>query len=320
VAKHIRPENIRKVTRHIFDLPTLPSTVAKMIEVIDHPSTSAHTLNTIVSSDQALAAQVLRLANSAYYGFPRKINTITLAIVVVGFETLKNFGLSSAVLDRFARFNHDVPFDIYLFWEHSICTAVASRMLARETGYQISGEAFAAGLLHDLGKYVISIYFRELFEKVVEQMIDDDMPMYQVEEQHLAHVNHAQIGAWLVEKWNLSESIVSGIKHHHRPDLANSHQQLAWIVHYANYLTKKFGVGFSGDMSTTGYRDGLGERLGLRLTNDALVDEDYYFRKLSAEIEKEQELFSLIRQRTDTEKNDTNSYEPDWSEHAASYA
>ena len=136
---------IKKVTQHIFDLPTLPTTVARIIEMVDHPSTSAHSLSRIISSDQVLTAQILKLANSAYYGFPRKINTVPLAIVVIGLETLKNMALSVSVIDRFSRFQHTMPFDIYLFWEHAIGTAIASRMLAKESNYQVTGEIFAAG-------------------------------------------------------------------------------------------------------------------------------------------------------------------------------
>ena len=100
---------IKKITQHIFDLPTLPTTVVKTIELVDNPNTSARMLSRIISSDQALTAQILKLANSAYYGFPHKINTVPLAIVVIGMETLKNLVLSASVIDRFARYQHSMP-------------------------------------------------------------------------------------------------------------------------------------------------------------------------------------------------------------------
>lgn len=313
MSKEYSRDQIKNAIQHIFDLPTLPTTVARMIEVIDHPSSSAQTLDRIISGDQALAAQVLKLANSAYYGFPRKINTITLAIVVLGFETLKNFGLSVSVIDRFSRYHNAAPFDIYLFWEHAICTAIASRLIAKECNYQPSGEAFAAGLLHDLGKFVISIHFKELFERVVNQMMDEDVPMFKVEEQVMSGINHAHAGAWLAEKWHLSDSIVSGIFFHHQPHLANNYQKLAWIVHYANYLTKKVGAGFSGDLSTNCHQEQAALALNLVITQEGEIDENYYFKKLSAEIDKEQDLLDLVRYRQGRELLETS--ENQWSEH-----
>ncbi len=286
---------IKNVTQHIFDLPTLPTTVAKLIEVIDQPATSAQSLSNIVSGDQVLTAQILKLANSAYYGFPRKINTITLAIVVLGYETLKNLVLSVTVIDRFSRYQHTMPFDVYLFWEHAIGTGVASRMLARENGYQISGEAFAAGLLHDIGKYVMSLHFKSSFEKIVARMIDEDRPMYEIEEELLEGVNHAQIGAWLIEKWNLPDPIVAGVKYHHKPKKAKEHEKIAWIVHFANYLTKNLGVGYSGDMSTATFDPAVREVLKMKLSEKGTIDEEYYLNALKKEIEEEQSLFSLAK-------------------------
>lgn len=317
-SKKSRKE-IKNITQHIFDLPTLPTTVARMIEVIDHPQTSAERLNGIIAGDQALAAQVLKLANSAYYGFPRRINTITLAIVVIGFETLKNFGLSAAVIDRYSKYRKDLPFDIYLFWEHSISTAIASKLMAKEVGHQVVGEAFAAGLLHDIGKFVISLYFREAFDTVVSNMIDDDIPMYRVEQQVLSGASHADVGAWLLDKWNLSGAIVEGIKHHHNPAHAQQNTELAAIVHFANYITKKLGVGFSGDLSTNQFDPDVTGILGLKKTEDGILDEDYYITMLCKELQENAMLFELIRELSGPPEGILDNNDSDRSEYAVSY-
>ena len=286
---------IRSITRHIYDLPTLPTTVARMIEVIDQPSTSASTLAKIISSDQVLTAQILKLANSAYYGFPRRINTITLAIVVLGFETLKNLVLSVSVIDGFSRYQHSMPFDVHLFWEHAIATGLGSRMIAREAGYQIAGEAFAAGLLHDIGKYVMSLHFKTSFERIVNRMIDEDLPMFVIEEQELDGVNHAHVGAWLIEKWNLPEQIVQAVQFHHNLDQRESGEKLAAIIHFADYLAKKLGVGYSGDMSTPSFDEDVIPELGLKKDGNGRLKEAEYLERFKQEIEAEHSLFAVAR-------------------------
>jgi putative nucleotidyltransferase with HDIG domain len=295
LSEKLTSKKIKKITQHIFDLPTLPTTVAKIIELVDHPSTTAQTLSRIISSDQALTAQILKLANSSYYGFPQKINTVPLAIVVIGTETLKNMALSVSVIDRFSKFQHSMPFDIYLFWEHAIGTAIASRMLAKEIKYQVSGEIFAAGLLHDLGKYVMSLYFKDDFSKVISKMIDEDKPMFKIEEEVFPEISHAQIGAWLVEKWNLPTPIVMAINYHHNPIEAGEHQEIAWIINFGDYLTKKMGVGYSGDMSTPRVYENIHEVLNLKNTESGELDEEYYLKRLEDEINQESSLFSLAK-------------------------
>lgn len=294
--KHrVDSEQVRHITQHIHDLPTLPTTVARLIDIIDRPDTSAQDLSRIISSDQVLAAQILKLANSAYYGFPRKINTITLAIVVLGFETIKNLVLSVSVIDRFSRYQHAIPFDVYLFWEHAIATGLASRMLARDFGYQVVGEAFVAGLLHDIGKYVMSLYFRDQFERVFSRMIDEDIPMFQLEAELLDGAHHGVIGGWLAERWNLPERIVEGIALHHTPADAEEEHKLPWVIHFADYLVKRLGVGYSGDMSTPTFDGQIQSVFEMREKEDGTLDEPFYLNRLRNELDAEHSLFSMAR-------------------------
>jgi len=147
---------VRSITEKIIGLPTLPTVVSKMIELVDNPKTSAQTLTSLISTDQALTAKILKLANSAYYGFPREIISVNLAVVVLGFNTVKDMGLSVSVLDAFKSNQDEGIFEMTKFWEHSICCAIGAKMLARTYGYRITSEAFVAGLLHDVGKVVLN--------------------------------------------------------------------------------------------------------------------------------------------------------------------
>lgn len=288
------PERIKNITQHIFQLPTLPTTGAKLIELIDNPETSATELSQLIASDQVLVAQILKLANSSYYGFPRQINTLPLAIVVLGFDTLKNLGLSISVIDRFSKLSEELSFDFYLFWEHAIACGIASKMIARENKYRVSGEGFVTGLLHDIGKLVVNLYFRKEFEKIFWLMLESNEPMYKVELRVLENVNHADIGAWLAEKWNLPPKLVEGIRYHHNPAKVCQNPQLPAIVHVADYLVKSLGVGFSGDFSTPQYDVQVLDLLQLEKDEQGNINLGYYLQCLTEELEKAQIFFHVI--------------------------
>ena len=119
------PNRIKRITESIIGLPTLPTVVAKMIELVDNPRTSASSLARLIATDQALTARILKLANSAYYGFSREISTVNMAIVVLGFNTVKDMGLSLSVFDVFKTGKPNASFDLTRFWEHSIACGIA---------------------------------------------------------------------------------------------------------------------------------------------------------------------------------------------------
>ena len=165
------PNRIKRITESIIGLPTLPTVVAKMIELVDNPRTSASSLARLIATDQALTARILKLANSAYYGFSREISTVNMAIVVLGFNTVKDMGLSLSVFDVFKTGKPNASFDLTRFWEHSIACGIAARMLARSYRSRYAGEAFVAGLLHDIGKVILNQYFQSEFLATYVQKI-----------------------------------------------------------------------------------------------------------------------------------------------------
>ena len=177
-----RQQRLQKITQSIIGLPTLPTVITQMIGLIDNPQTSARDVSRLISTDQALTAKILKLANSAFYGFPREISTVNHAVVVLGFETVKSLGLSVSVLERFASGGSNSQFDRQRFWEHSIGCGVAARMLAARLRYRVPGEAFAAGILHDIGKLILSQYFAEEFGEIMAVVDERDVYIGKAEE------------------------------------------------------------------------------------------------------------------------------------------
>ncbi len=238
-------QRIKKVTESIISLPTLPTVVSKMIELVDNPKTSAASLARLISTDQALTAKILKLANSAYYGFPREISTVNMAIVVLGFNTVKDMGLSLSVFQVFKDSEGDKSFDVAKFWEHCIGCGAAARMMARRLRYRFVGEAFVAGLLHDIGKVVLSQYAHKEFMEILDLAAEGTMTLDEAEEKVIG-VGHPQVGSWLAEKWNLPKIIVDSIAFHHKPWEAKNEPLLIAIVTIANYLCHCCAIGFSG--------------------------------------------------------------------------
>jgi putative nucleotidyltransferase with HDIG domain len=238
-------QRIKKVTESIISLPTLPTVVSKMIELVDNPKTSAASLARLISTDQALTAKILKLANSAYYGFPREISTVNMAIVVLGFNTVKDMGLSLSVFEVFKDAEGGKAFDVSKFWEHSIGCGAASRMVARRVKYRFVGEAFVAGLLHDIGKVILNQYVHKEFVEIIALEASGGLTLEQAEEKIIG-TGHPQVGSWLAEKWNLPKIIVESIAFHHDPWEAKTEPVLVAIVSVANYLCHLCSIGNSG--------------------------------------------------------------------------
>jgi len=242
--KKADPHRIKRITESIIGLPTLPTVVAKMIELVDNPRTSASSLARLIAADQALTARILKLANSAYYGFSREISTVNMAIVILGFNTVKDMGLSLSVFEAFKSGKGDTSFDLTRFWEHSIACGIASRMLARSYRTRYTAEAFVAGLLHDIGKVILNQYFKNEFNAIVDAQKEG--VTLEEAENAIIGTTHSQIGAWLADKWNLPRIISRTIKYHHTPWEINKEPLFIAFIHLANYLCHISGYGYSG--------------------------------------------------------------------------
>ena len=289
-------QRLKQVTEKVIGLPSLPTVVTQLINLVGDPATSARDISQLISTDQALTAKILKVANSSFYGFPRKIGTVQLAIVVLGFETVKNLGLSVAVLKRFHAGKTHPLFDRQQFWEHAIGCGVAARMLARKRDRKLEGEAFVAGVLHDIGKLILIEYFPEEFGEALELARDELLTISEAEMKVIG-VTHAEIGGWLAEKWNLPESLVQAITHHHEPMAVEKLGEVLIITHAANALTRHNHIGQAGDalgaslspeisQRFKGDRDILDEILFAELSDGLMIELENarVFKELEAEL------------------------------------
>jgi len=230
----ITPEQIRERVKTIIQLPALPAVAAEVVDLVDNPKTSASKLGRVISSDQALTAKVLKIANSPFYGFPKKISTIDFAIIVLGFDALKEIVISISLVSSLQK-KSDLYFNAKAFWDHSISTGVIGRKLAHDLGYRISGEVFVAGLLHDMGISALHRYFHSEFTRIVDIAHESDLNILEAEESVLG-ITHAEVGGWLAERWNLPEHLIEAIALHHAPAKARINKELVALVHCADVL------------------------------------------------------------------------------------
>ena len=182
----------QEITSKIKDLPTLPLVAVRVMEIINDPHSSASDLAEVISSDPAMTAKVLRLVNSAYYGFPNPITTITHAVAIMGFNTLRSLVLSVATFDLFSKKKPDQFFQLEELWMHSIGTAVGSKLLAKRLGLPNFEELFIAGLLHDVGKVVLDIYLHQDFISCINTAQKTSKPLWIVEQEVIGS-SHAEI-------------------------------------------------------------------------------------------------------------------------------
>ena len=236
----------KRIIVQLDRLPALPSFLSRIIDCANDDQTSAHDLKEIILQDQSVTARVLKLANSAYYGYHRKISTVTDAIVVVGFQAVVDLATSLALTRMFEGVTASDEFDVRQCWLHTLATAEATRLTARRVQYQNLERAYLVGLLHDLGKVVLAQMFRKEFEDAVFEARAHSWPLCKVE-QSVFEFHHGEAGNWLGEKWNLPNSILAGMRYHHEPQQAPQvYKPESLLAHCGNYFAHQLKIGISG--------------------------------------------------------------------------
>jgi len=233
-----------KIRRRIFEierLAAMPQVVWQLVDALGDEQTTPAKLEWLIDSDQALASKVLSLANSAYYGVSQKVTTISRAIVVIGFQELELLALGAGLAEIFDLKKVPPGFDGEELWIHCLAVSWMARELAASAKYPVPGEIMVAGLLHDLGKLVLSTHLTEEFAEVLE-LTGRGTPYFEAEE--VCGLKHTTVGYWLAARWDLPQVHVSVIRDHHAPRGADPYYVPTGLVFLADNLIKfmRFGL------------------------------------------------------------------------------
>lgn len=238
--------SLEEIVQAVNDLPSLPQVVLKVMELTEDPDSTAQDINRELAQDQGLTARVLKLANSAFYGFPRRISSVTDATVLLGFKTIRSIVLAASVNEILSQEMEGYALEYGELWKHSQCSAMTARLIARRVKYSSLDVAYTAALLHDIGKVVLNNSMKESYHEVLDTVLSNNITFLQAEESILGF-NHAEVGAKIAEKWNLPLELVEAIDCHHDPDKAQVNQKLTAIVHLADAVCIAMGIGTGVD-------------------------------------------------------------------------
>jgi len=275
-------------------MPSLSTTVTKVLEICNRPNTSPNDLNRVISLDPVLTGQVLKLINSAYYSLPNQITSLTRAIIMLGLNTVKNLALSTAILGTLGREDSFRALPMDGFWTHSICVGVASKIIATGLGVPVAmrEEYFVAGLLHDLGKVPLNNRFADEYRQVLELTRLEQGPLLRSESLVLG-IDHGLVGGMIAAKWQLSESMSVALVQHHDPDqVAEEYRHIAAVVSLANMYANVHDIGFSGDP----YQEWPAVRHVLGMLNLGWGDLENLGEEVDREIEKAQIFLQVSRE------------------------
>jgi len=222
-------------------LATLPRAYYRIQQMLEDECYGAADVGRVVTHEPALTARLLRMVNSAYYGLPTKIDSIPLAITVLGTRALRDLVLATSVSSAFARIDTHLV-DVADFWHHSLYCGIMARLLSKRLRVGDSEQAFIGGLLHDIGKLVIYTQMPETADRLLRTLGGDGLQLYELERRQLGFT-HADVGAALLTYWELPLVYREIVAFHHKPAHAEGYVDEACLVNTANAVTKKVEPG-----------------------------------------------------------------------------
>ena len=229
----------------IENLPTLPSVYSEVERLCQNPDVDSEELSKVIQTDPSITLKLLRLANSAFFGFTRKVNSVKDAISLLGNQTVKNAVLSISIYEATKGEEVSAGLDKKKFWQHSVGVGSIARFMANKLGIQ-RDEVFAAGILHDIGKVVLDGLFSDYYAPVLKAVAERKISIFQAEQEEIG-LPHTKIGQELGQAWKIPESFIEGISHHHKPGGSDFDPELASLIHVADILCRNAEMGSGGD-------------------------------------------------------------------------
>ena len=231
----------REIISKMRSFPSMSGIAAKVLNLLDDPSSNAGQVEQLLKQDPSLTANLLKLTNSAYFGIPSKVGSVRQAVVLMGWKKVNKLVMAAcvnAITDQHI-FGYDLPPGV--LWQHSVAVSVTAEGLMRELKMAESDEIFTAALLHDLGKLILGVFVEKELDEIEKKAAGGIS--FQMAEQEVLGTDHAEIGGLMLENWSFPTELVTAVRWHHDPDSAPQTSAMTDIVHIANVLCLMIGIG-----------------------------------------------------------------------------
>lgn len=266
----VRQKIVDDAIAEVSHIATLPEITLKIIETVENPDSTANDLHKLIETDPALCARVLKVVNSAFYGLPGQIGSINRAIVLLGMNAVKNIAIAASLAKLFQGGRLTPRFSARDLWTHSIAVGAGVKLLAEKINLKLPDEAFLAGLIHDLG---MMIEMQSMPAKLVEafdHVHKGGLSLMEAEMQVIG-ATHQDFGKGLCEKWKFPRSFAFVTGYHHTPDkLERGNRTLTGLVHVADILSARVGIGNDGSTGNESLCSAILDELNL---TDPVIDE-----------------------------------------------
>lgn len=239
-----RPGSARALLLRVDELPSIPETLIRILKVLDDPASGPSDLTRVVRMDAPVMAKILRLANSPYYSSRGDLADINRCVTVLGYRTVRQVAICITVATSLMGSVEKAggQLDYRELWRHSVVTGAIAKHLASMAGYPDPEEAFTAGLLHDMGKFVLEVHAPQLYSRLMAERQTRRCSLCELERERFGF-DHAELGAVFAESWRFPPLLVRAFGEHHQEVAGRARtrpEQLAALVALADYLANTF--------------------------------------------------------------------------------
>ena len=239
-------KEIKKIVKWVnsSEISSIKQTVTQIINTINNPDSSANDLKNIIEIDPPLTSKLIKLANSAFYGYPKRISEIQEAIVCIGFEAVKELALGQKVCELFNQDSDINGYSRIALWKHSISVALYSKLIYRREFRKKGENMYVAGLLHDIGIIVIDQFLHSKLRRILKKVNNEKNNLIKIENNDLGF-NHTDICMALAKDWGFPDEIAFAMGNHHEPDkVDDDYVRIAGTIFIADYVTQTKNIGY----------------------------------------------------------------------------
>ncbi len=254
--------DLKERMAEITELLSLPDIVIKINKLVNSSNSSATDIAEVITSDISLSTKILKLVNSPFYGFSKQITNINYAIVILGFNAIRNLALTTFILD--IRKDQMSGFDSQGYWSFSVNTGAVAEILAHDEDINIRADAFISGLLHDFGILILNQYFTDEFIVVKNYAQENHCTLLEAEST-LLDFDHIQLATMLLEEWNIPDRITNVCRYYSCPE--DSAERLPALIHLADFFCKVLGLGIPYEQAIPEISHYALDKLEIDLTN-----------------------------------------------------